>query len=61
MQTLLVVRMKGMVPFECREKYREKIMKDIQEGLVIVDDNVEIIAHTITGEVGLEFNLEGDK
>lgn len=58
MQTVIVVEMKGLVPNEVRECYRRKIMKELEEGLIIVDDNFNITTHTIQGEIGLEFNME---
>lgn len=61
MQTLIVVNTNVHQSKESKEEIREKIMKEMKEGLLVVDDSITITSHTITGEIGLEFNLEGDR
>lgn len=59
MQTLIVVRLKvGMIPDSVKKQYRKDIIKQMKEGLVVIDDDIEITSHTINGEVGIEFNEE---
>lgn len=58
MQTVLIVHMQGHTPLEIEEAFRKKIMKELEEGLIIVDDRFDITVHNIQGEIGLEFNKE---
>lgn len=59
MQTLIVVRMNCIVPEDIREQTRNRIKKEMQEGLLIVDDTIQdLTLNNITGELGLEFNEE---
>ena len=59
MQTLIVVKMNGIVPKDIRERIRNRIKKEMQEGLLIIDDTIQdLTLNNITGELGLEFNEE---
>lgn len=58
MQTLIVVNMRGNTTEAMRERCRKDFKEQMKEGLVVKDDNIEIIAHTIQGDIGLEFNEE---
>ena len=58
MNTIFVVEIKGIVHGEVKECYREQIMKELKEGLVVIDDSITITSHTVQGEIGLEFNME---
>lgn len=59
MQTLIVVRIKaGMVPNSIKKEIRKDIMKQMKEGLILIDDDIEITSHTINGDIGIEFNRE---
>jgi hypothetical protein len=58
MQTLIVVKMEGVQSFDVKERLRRKFMKDIEEGLLVIDDTISITSHTVQGEVGIEFNKE---
>lgn len=59
MQTLIIVEVAGHMPLDIRESYRKKIMKEMEEGLLITDENMKVITCNIQGEIGLEFNKEG--
>lgn len=59
MRTLIVVEMKGYMFGEFREDTRKKLMKELEEGLIIIDEGMTVTSHTIQGEIGLEFNKEG--
>lgn len=59
MQTLIVVKVPAILDSETLNKYRKDIMKQMEEGLLILDEKVEeIIVNNINGELGLEFNKE---
>ena len=59
MQTFIVVKIKvGNLPDLIKEKYRKKFLKDIKEGVIVIDNDVEIISHTIQGEFGIEVSEE---
>lgn len=51
--------MNCIVPEDIREQTRNRIKKEMQEGLLIVDDTIQdLTLNNITGELGLEFNEE---
>lgn len=57
MQTVIVVETRGIIPAESREAFRRKLMKDMSEGLIVVDESITITTHNIQDEVGIEFNV----
>ena len=59
MQTLIVVNINCNLTKEGREELREKMMKEMEEGLLIIDDSLTVTYHNIQGKIGLEFNKEG--
>ena len=58
MQKVITVEVKGLMPSETRKAFRNRIKKELEEGLVLVDDTFTISTHNIQGEIGLEFNEE---
>jgi len=64
MDELLIIRIKAVVDIKTQEKVRERIKKQIAEGLIVHDDTVEItIADDMCTECGsndLEEVMLGD-
>jgi len=54
MNNVIMVRVKGLMNFESQRKYRELLLKDIKEGLFIVDDSVGDVIVTTIDKLGIE-------
>jgi len=54
MNNVIMVRVKGLMDFESQRKYRELLLKDIKEGLFIVDDLVGDVVVTNLSNLGIE-------
>ena len=49
-----MVRIDGIMKNEDQRQYREQLLKDIKEGLFIVDDRVKEVITTTLDELGIE-------
>lgn len=54
MNNVIMVKVKGLMNFENQRKYRELLLKDIKEGLFIVDESVEDVIVTNLSNLGIE-------
>ena len=62
MLTLIVVKLQGIIDDKSREMYRTKLIKEMEEGLIVIDDNVQITSHSINSLfIGLIFNTEEER
>lgn len=57
MQTLVIAKVKGMVSSEDKIKLRKKLIKEMNEGLIVSDDCVEITTISVSDHVGIVFDL----
>lgn len=61
MQTLVIAKVKGILHSAGKIELRKKLIKEINEGLIVIDDSVEITAMSISGHVGLMFNIDEEE
>lgn len=54
MNNVIMVRVKGLMKVEHQRKYREQLLKDIKEGLFIVDDSIGDVVVTTMDSLGIE-------
>ena len=54
MNNVIMVRVNGMMKYEHQRKYREQLLKDIKEGLFIVDDTVKDVIVTTMDDLGID-------
>ena len=47
MLTLIVIKLQGIIDDKSREMYRTKLIKEMEEGLIVIDDKVQITSHSI--------------
>lgn len=57
MQTLVIAKVKGLISSEDKIKLRKKLIKEMNEGLIVSDDNVEITKISVSDHVGIVFDL----
>lgn len=61
MKTIFVVNVNGSLKNEDRTRLRKIVMKELEEGLLVIDDSFSVTTFNIQGEVGLEFNKEEEQ
>lgn len=61
MQTVIMIRMSGLVPKDVQKAKREQLIEQMKEGLFIVDDTVQEVAVLNLNDLGLEFNIDEEK
>ena len=61
MQTLVIAKVKGILHSADKNELRKKLIKEINEGLIVIDDSAEITAMPISGHVGLMFNIDEEE
>lgn len=62
MHTLVIVKVKGVVANGVLIELRKKLIKEMQEGLIVVDDSIEISTLSIPGPFGgLAFNIDEEE
>ena len=54
MNSIISVRLEGMVKPELLRSYRELLLKDIKEGLIVIDDSVKEITVTSISNLGID-------
>lgn len=54
MNNVIMVRVNGLMPEDQEREYREQLLKDIKEGLFIVDDAVKDVIVTTISDLGIE-------
>lgn len=59
MQTLVVVKVKGMVANGLLSEIRKELIEEMKEGLIVVDDSIEISTLSISAPfAGVVFNID---
>jgi hypothetical protein len=61
MQTVIMVRINGLISKIDKESYRQQLIKEMQEGLFIVDDSIKEVVVSNINNLGLEFNIEEEE
>ena len=54
MNNVIMVRVNGIMNHEHQREYREQLLKDIKEGLFIVDDMVKDVVVTSIDDLGID-------
>ena len=54
MNNVIMIRVNGIMTKEFYKAYREQTLKDIKEGLFIVDDSIKDVVVTTMDELGIE-------
>ena len=54
MNNVIMVRIKGNASMEIQREYREQLLKDIKEGLFVVDDGIGDVIVTSIDELGIK-------
>ncbi len=54
MNNVIMVRVNGIMPGDIQREYREQLLKDIKEGLFIVDEGVKDVIVTSIEKLGVE-------
>lgn len=62
MQMIVIVKINGTLFEETKDKLRRKIIKEMKEGLVVIDDNIEITTISVPYPfAGLLFNINEEE
>lgn len=61
MQTLVIVRTDEILFEKDKDKFRKKLIREMQEGLIVIDNNIEISTLSISGAIGLMFNIDEEE
>lgn len=54
MNNVIMIRVNGIMNHEFQREYREQLLKDIKEGLFIVDDTVKDVITIHMDNLGIE-------
>lgn len=54
MNNVILIKVNGMLSSEYRKMMRNELMKEIKEGLFIVDDSVKDVIVTTIDELGIK-------
>lgn len=54
MNNVIMVRVNGIMEAKYQREYRELLLKDIKEGLFIVDDTIKDVVVTTMDNLGIE-------
>lgn len=61
MQTVIMIRMPGLLPEDVQKAKRKQLIEQMKEGLFIVDDSVQEVVVSNFNDLGLEFNIDEEK
>ena len=54
MNNIIKIKVDGYMSLEDMRRYREQLLKDIKEGLLVVDDRVEEVVLTSIDNLGIK-------
>lgn len=61
MQTLVIVKTDGTLSEKEQDKFRKKIIREMQEGLIVINNSIEISTLSISSVIGLMFNTDEEE
>ena len=61
MQTLVIVRTDGVLSEKNQDGFRKKLIREMQEGLIVINNNIEISTLSISSAIGLMFNMDEEE
>jgi hypothetical protein len=61
MNNIIMIRVNGTMTKEFYDDFRQKMLKDIKEGLFIVDDTVKDVIVTRMEGLGIEEEIKDEK
>lgn len=61
MQTLVIVKPDGTLSEKEQDKFRKKIIREMQEGLIVINNGIEISTLSISSVIGLMFNTDEEE
>lgn len=61
MNNVIMIRVNGIMTRQYYKDFREQMLKDIKEGLFIVDDSVKDVVVTTIDELGIEEEIKNEK
>lgn len=61
MNNVIMIRMEGIIPETKKKEIREQLIREIKEGLFIVDDAVKEVVVSHFDDLGVDFNVREEE
>lgn len=61
MNNVIMIRMEGIIPETQKKEIREQLIREIKEGLFIVDDAVKEVVVSHFDDLGVDFNVREEE